>query len=113
MAELTIDPDLIRQAAATAIVTLLGDDSAALVQGLVANALQADTGSYFGGKKENYFDKALRDAVTRHVQGVITAWLNDHADEVRAVIVSRIEAEKDQMLTTVTDDVWKRMNGLR
>lgn len=75
--------------------------------------MRADTGYRHAGKKDTYFDKALRDVITRHVQTVLNQWVLDNDAEVRAFIVARIEMNKNEVLTSVTDDLFKRLSGIR
>lgn len=106
MAELTIDSDIIQRAAASAIVTLLGDDKDKLVAGLVKDALATPSGY---GNKDTEFDKILKSVIHDHTRAVIRAWLAEHEDEVRAHINGLIDERKDDVLATVSEDIFKRM----
>lgn len=97
MAELTIDPDVVQKAVASAIVTMLGDDAPKLIEGLVANVMKTKP-SY--GQHKDLFAEALTSVVASHVRSVIEQWIKDNAERVNAAIVERIEAEGVPVMQT-------------
>lgn len=106
MSEINLDTNLIERAAAAAIVTFLGDDKDKLVAGLVKDVLSTPTTNY---NKETQFQAILKSVIHEHTRSVIREWVSEHRDEINAHIKSLIDENKDQVIASVSEDIFKKI----
>lgn len=105
--ELTLDSDLLRSAAAKAIVMMLGDNPTEVLERFVSTVLSSHLNQYGSRQDRTALERLLHDEIEKAARAIITDWIAANPEVLRAPVLAAFDAHLDGIAAGVAERIAK------
>lgn len=112
--ELTLDSDLLRKAAAQAIVMMLGDDPTEVLERFVSTVLSSNLNQYGSRQERTVLERLLFDEIEKAARAIITDWIAANPEVLAVPVLAAFEAQAGGIAEGVAERIakpWLKVPG--